>query len=125
MIAYPHYFDAGHVAPVVRVYAATIKAGGSADIAWKLAAWAIPGAIIQFLGGPKRQPGVLLATGLPINFPAAGWAVVVGVVMRALWSILVGPERRSDMEVFAAGVIAGDALWCFCDFMAKTFAAKK
>ncbi len=33
------------------------------------------GALLQFIGGSKRQIGVLFATGLLISFPAAGWAV--------------------------------------------------
>jgi len=72
-IAYPGFFAQNLVAPVDRVYVATIKAGASADVAWSLTLWAIPGAIIQFLGGPRRQLGVLLSTGLLIPFPLAGW----------------------------------------------------
>jgi len=72
--------------------------------------WAIPGAIIQFLGGPRRQLGILLATGLLIPSPLAGWAVVVGVVCRNLCERFANAE---GMEVFGAGVIAGDALFAF------------
>ena len=53
-LAHSIYFAQGLVPPVDRVYVAAIKAGASADVAWKLLAWAIPGALIQFLGGPKR-----------------------------------------------------------------------
>ncbi|HWK46633.1 MAG TPA: OPT/YSL family transporter [Stellaceae bacterium] len=118
-IAHPTYFANNLLPPVDKVYAATIKAGASPDIAWKLFIWAIPGAIVQFLGGPKRQLGVLFATGLLISFPAAGWAVLIGVALRTVWTRLTAPERRADMEVFAAGVIAGDALYSFYDLGAK------
>lgn len=110
LIAYPGLFAQNLVAPVNRVYVATIKAGASADVAWSLAMWAIPGAVIQFLGGPRRQLGVLLSTGLLIPFPLAGWAVLVGIVSRMVWERFAKAE---GMEVFGAGVIAGDALFAF------------
>jgi uncharacterized oligopeptide transporter (OPT) family protein len=110
LIAYPGFFAQNLVAPVDRVYVATIKAGASADVAWSLALWAIPGAIIQFLGGPRRQLGILLSTGLLIPFPLAGWAVLVGIACRFLWERFAKAE---GMEVFGAGVIAGDALFAF------------
>ena len=110
LIAYPGLFAQNLVAPVNRVYIATIKAGASADVAWSLAIWAIPGAVIQFLGGPKRQLGILFATGLLIPFPLAGWAVLVGIACRVLWERFA---RSEGMEVFGAGVIAGDALFAF------------
>jgi uncharacterized oligopeptide transporter (OPT) family protein len=110
LIAYPGFFAQTLVAPVDRVYVATIKAGASATVAWSLVTWAVPGAIIQFLGGPKRQLGILFATGLLIPFPLAGWAVLIGIACRTLWERFAQSE---GMEVFGAGVIAGDALFAF------------
>jgi uncharacterized oligopeptide transporter (OPT) family protein len=110
LMAYPGFFAQNLVAPVDRVYVATIKAGASADVAWSLAMWAIPGAIIQLLGGPKRQLGVLFATGLLIPFTLAGWAVLIGIACRIMWE---RAARSEGMEVFGAGVIAGDALFAF------------
>src|SRR5690348_2020499 len=43
--AYPGFFAQNLVAPVDRVYVATITAGASADVARQLLLWAIPGAI--------------------------------------------------------------------------------
>jgi len=79
LLSYPGYFAAGLVAPVAKVYVATIKAGATPGVAWQLLAWAVPGALLQLLGGPRRQLGVLFATGMLILFPAAGWAVLAGV----------------------------------------------
>jgi uncharacterized oligopeptide transporter (OPT) family protein len=124
LIAYPNYLANNLVAPVDRVYAATIKAGASADVARQLLIWAVPGAILQFLGGPRRQLGVLFATGLLLLVPYAGWAVLIGVVLRLLWSRFAGEAQRSTMEVFAAGVIAGDALFSFYD-LGTRYAARK
>jgi uncharacterized oligopeptide transporter (OPT) family protein len=118
--AHPGYFAQGLVPPVDKVYAATIQAGATADVAWALAVWAIPAAIIQFLGGPSRQLGILLATGLLIPNPWAGWAVLVGIAIRTLVLRFKGPEASGSMEVLAAGFIGGDALYGFFDSVIRT-----
>src|SRR6516162_3395479 len=101
----------GRQTAVDKVYAATIKAGVAPGVAWQLLFWAIPGAILQFLGGPKRQIGVLFATGLLIAFPMARWAVLAGILCRLVWEKLRGASSEGDMEVFVAGIIAGDAIF--------------
>ncbi|VXC49733.1 conserved membrane hypothetical protein [Enterobacterales bacterium 8AC] len=111
--SYTSYFLQDLVPPVARVYAKTIEAGAQPGIAFSLLIWAIPGAIVQFIGGPKRQLGVLLATGLLINNPLAGWAVVVGIALRILIIKRWGDQGRTPMEIMAAGFIAGDALYNF------------
>jgi uncharacterized oligopeptide transporter (OPT) family protein len=121
LVSYQSFFDRNLVAPVDKVYAATIKAGVAPGVAWQLFLWAIPGAILQFVGGPKRQIGVLFATGLLINFPMAGWAVLAGILCRLIWEKLRGADGEGDMEVFAAGVIAGDAIFSFFDSVLKNF----
>ena len=108
--SYRGFFAHNLVAPAARVYVATIKAGASPYVARQLLIWAIPGAIVQLLGGPRRQLGVLLSTGLLIGFPLAGWAVLVGILGRILWERFAHGE---GMEVFGAGVIAGDSLFAF------------
>jgi len=86
-------------------------------------AWAIPGAIIQALGGPKRRLGVLLSNELPIGFPIAGWAVMAGIVCRAVWEGLIKKGRAETTQIFGAGVIAGDALFAFFNSTARNFPA--
>lgn len=110
---YHSYFDQGLTPPVAAVYVATIKAGVAPGVATQLLIWAIPGALIQWLGGPRRQLGVLLSTGLLIANPLAGWAVLAGIALRVLALRLWGDKVRSSLEVFAAGTIAGDALYSF------------
>lgn len=112
-VSWESYFAQDLMPPVDRVYAATIGAGVAPDVARSLALWAIPGALVQWLGGSKRQMGILFATGLLLMAPLAGWAVLAGIVIRALWTRWRGEEGRSEMEVVAAGVIAGDALFSF------------
>ncbi len=124
LLSYRFYFAANLVAPIDKAYATTIKAGAAPGVAQSLMIWAIPGALLQFLGGPKRQMGVLLATGLLLGGPAAGYAVLTGIVLRLLWTRYAKKEWLGDMEVFAAGVIAGDALASFYDMGSKYFATR-
>ncbi|MDK3075868.1 OPT/YSL family transporter [Sedimentitalea sp. JM2-8] len=113
LLSYQSFFDQGMTAPINAAYVAAINAGMSPDTAVNLLIWAIPGAILQFLGGSGRQIGILFATGLLINFPPAGWMVATGVLCRLVYLRLAGADRRDQMEVFAGGVIAGDALYSF------------
>ena len=110
---YGDYFSQGLVPPVAKVYIAAIEAGVSTEIAKSLLLWAIPGAVIQFVGGPARQLGVLLATGLLIANPMAGWAVLIGLLIRIVVLKVRGPDAKGPLEVLAAGLIAGDALLSF------------
>jgi uncharacterized oligopeptide transporter (OPT) family protein len=110
---YKNYFSAGLLPPVDRVYASTIQAGASPHVARYLLWWAIPGAIIQFLGGPSRQIGILLATGLLILNPAAGWTALVALAVRAALVWRYGESVRNPMYVCAGGLIAGSALCSF------------
>lgn len=68
---------------------------------------------MQCIGGPTRQLGVLLATGLLINNALAGWAVLVGIALRILIIKRWGDKGRAPMEIMAVGFIAGDALYNF------------
>ncbi len=113
LVLYPGYFARGEIAPVDRVFVAAIHAGANPAVAHALFAWAIPGAVLQALGGSRRQLGVMFATGLLLTSPLAGWAVLTGIGCRLAWQRYAGPAGRTDMEVFAAGAIAGDALYSF------------
>ncbi|WP_328868187.1 OPT/YSL family transporter [Streptomyces sp. NBC_00304] len=113
LVSYRMFFDNGKVPPIDAAYVAAIKAGPSMETARDLAVWAIPGALVQFLGGPRRQLGILLATGLLITTPMAGWMVAAGLVCRLLAPRVLGPRVQEDLEVFAGGAIAGDALYSF------------
>lgn len=113
VLAYPHFFANNMFPPVDKVYAATIEAGVSNDIGHQLMIWAIPGALLQLIGGPKRQLGVLMATGLLLMSPAAGWAVAAGLVLRVLIVRRWGAAGESACGTLAAGFIAGDALYSF------------
>src|SRR5262249_30930800 len=55
--AHAGYFAQNLVPPVDRVYAAAINAGATSDVARMLLLWALPGAIIQWLGGGRATAG--------------------------------------------------------------------
>ena len=107
------YFSQDLFPPVDRVYIATINAGIDASVLQNLLMWAIPGALVQALGGSGRQMGILLATGLLIPNPLAGWAVLAGLLIRVLLLRYYGERAETPMTIMAAGIIAGDALWGF------------
>ncbi|TWT03639.1 OPT/YSL family transporter [Planomicrobium sp. CPCC 101079] len=107
------FFAQDLVPPVDLVYATTIEAGLTGDVGMMLLLWAIPGALIQLIGGPSRQMGILLATGLLIVNPIAGWAVIAGILIRITILKVRGPEAENTMYTTAAGFIAGDAIYSF------------
>ena len=111
--AYPLFFANHQTAPINAAYVAAIKAGISGETARNLALWAVPGALLQLAGGPRQQLGVLFATGLLIASPMAGWMVAAGIACRLAVHGVLGAGARERLEVFAGGVIAGDALYSF------------
>nr|WP_206167801.1 OPT/YSL family transporter [Variovorax boronicumulans] len=111
--AYPLFFANHQTAPINAAYVAAIKAGISGETARNLALWAVPGALLQLAGGPRQQLGVLFATGLLIASPMAGWMVAAGIACRLAAHGVLGAAARERLEVFAGGVIAGDALYSF------------
>ncbi|MEC0248201.1 OPT/YSL family transporter [Paenibacillus chitinolyticus] len=122
LLSYKGYFAQNLVPPIDKVYVSTIQAGASADIARQLLLWAIPGAIVQLLGGPSRQIGVLFATGLLIVSPNACWAVLAGILIRIVVLKIFKKEAETPMSILAAGFIAGDALY---SFFSSVFKLKK
>lgn len=114
-IAWRSYFSQGLIPPVDLVFADTIEAGssGGTSAVLLLLLWAIPGALIQWIGGASRQMGILFATGLLITFPLAGWAVLSGIAIRLIIQRTIGQRAETPMTIAAAGIIAGDALWGF------------
>jgi uncharacterized oligopeptide transporter (OPT) family protein len=118
------YFSQNLFPPVDRVYATTINAGVDPTIIQNLVIWAIPGALIQWIGGPDRQMGILFATGLLILNPLAGWAVLVGILIRIVALRMYGKASETPLTIFGAGCIAGDALWGFGSSVWKSMGFK-
>ena len=117
--SYRVYFAHNTLPPVDHVFVAAIKAGSSPGVAHDLMIWAIPGLLLQLVGGSRRQLGIMAATGLLLSSVAAGWAVLAGLLCRAVWMRWRGEAGRGDMQVFAAGSIAGDALTSFGSSIVK------
>lgn len=103
----------GLIPAASNVFATTAQLGADMGLLKELAIWAIPGAIIQILGG-KHMLGVLFATGLLINNPIYGIGVVVAILIR----LIIGDEFMNCRD---AGLIAGDGLYGFFSSLIKMF----
>lgn len=105
------YFDQGLFAPVDATFAATIEAGAGAGVAKWLVIWAIPGAIIQLLGG-SRQVGILFATGLLVGSTINGLIILIALVLRYVL-VKRNKENEQTLNILGAGSLAGAALYSF------------
>lgn len=112
-LAHDSLFSQDLIPPVDKVFATTIETGVTGSVGLKLLLWAIPGGIVQLIGGPKRQVGIMFATGLLIVNPVAGWAVITGIILRIIVAAVWGQKAESTTYTLAAGFIAGDALFNF------------
>jgi uncharacterized oligopeptide transporter (OPT) family protein len=50
--------------------------------------------------------------------------VIAGVACRVVWERLIKTAGTETMQIFGAGVIAGDALYAFFSSMARNITAK-
>jgi uncharacterized oligopeptide transporter (OPT) family protein len=121
VLFYKNYFTGNLFPPVDRVFVSTIFAGANYNIAYYLLIWMIPGAVIQIIGGPARQIGILFATGLLIMNPPAGWTVLTALIIRGILVKKYGISIHSTLYVLAGGFIAGSAL---CSFGTATLKLK-
>ena len=105
------YFSQGLYAPVDATFAATIEAGAGGEVAKWLLIWAVPGAIIQLLGG-SRQVGILFATGLLVGSTINGLTIIVALLIRAIL-VKRNKENEHTLNILGAGALAGAALYSF------------
>jgi uncharacterized oligopeptide transporter (OPT) family protein len=118
-VSWQAFLGDGRVPPVARVYADTITAGLTDTEALKaMALWAVPGALVQLLGGPTRQMGMLLGVGLLVGMPGAGWFVLAALAVRLVVRLrgrnasdAPGAARsRETLAVVGAGLVAGSSV---------------
>lgn len=106
-----NYFDQGMFAPINSVYQSTIEAGSTLEVMKWLAIWAIPGAVIQILGG-EHQVGILFATGLLIGWTEAGITLILAIIIRII-VVRKNPENDNILAILGAGSMVGCALHDF------------
>lgn len=99
------HFNLNLLPPVSRVFAATVQAGSDYAILREMLFWAVPGALLQILGGSKKALVILCATGLLIRNPIYGVGLVVALIIRALFI----KNHEETMQLYGAGFVAGDA----------------
>ncbi|TMU90943.1 OPT family oligopeptide transporter [Streptomyces sp. DASNCL29] len=122
-VAWKAFFSDGKVPPVAEVYVTTIKTGLEPGTMTTMLLWAIPGALVQLIGGPSRQMGVLLATGLLVATPQAGWMVLGALVVRQLYTMWrrrgiadararkeSDEQAENELSLVGAGLVAGSSL---------------
>ncbi|MCS7099757.1 MAG: hypothetical protein RMH84_02685 [Sulfolobales archaeon] len=94
MFFYRAYFEGLKLfPPASRALAATARAAADPQLARWLPTWAQIGFVLQLLGGPERQIGILLATGLMILNAPAGIAVLVTIAARLILMKVYGIEN--------------------------------
>lgn len=106
------FFKSNLIPPISKVFSTTVSASADPALIKTLLIWAVPGIIIQFIGGSSRMVGVLFATGLLISNPIYGIGVLSAVVIRLIFG-------TKFMEVRDAGLIAGDGLYGFFSALIK------
>lgn len=106
------YFDQGLFVPTTKTFIATIDAGANAEVAKWLLIWAIPGAVLQLIGGP-RQLGIMFATGLLIGNTRNGLTVLVALLIRIVATRWDKKKAQDLLYILGAGCIAGSALYSF------------
>lgn len=101
------------IPPMSIFYAHTV--GQPVDIYFirELLFWATPGAVLQAAFGSKSV-GLMLATGLLINNPVFGIAVLSAIALRLIFG-------TKHMEIRAPGLIAGDGLFGFGQNIFRAF----
>lgn len=111
------HFNLNLLPPVSRVFAATVQAGSDYAILREMLFWAVPGALLQILGGSKKALGILCATGLLIRNPIYGVGLVVALIIRALFI----KNHEETMQLYGAGFVAGDGLFGFFNAIGRSF----
>jgi len=111
------HFRQNLIPPVIKVFAATIKAGSHPEILRQLLVWSVAGAALQFAGGAKKALGVLFATGLLINNPVYGIGLLVAVAIRLAFE----KNHGELLELYGAGFIAGDGIYGFVNALGRSF----
>ncbi|MEM0100323.1 MAG: OPT/YSL family transporter [Desulfurococcaceae archaeon] len=127
MVFYRAYFEALKLfPPASRTLATTAKAAADPQLARWLLIWAPVGFILQLIGGPERQIGILLATGLMIMNPPAGIAVLVTVAARFILIKIYGVEKLRDVfYVGGAGAVGGSAIVSFIVYTLRAYLGLK
>ena len=125
VMLYANYFMQDLIPPIARVFAATIEAGSNPEIIRALLTWSVAGAVIQFVGGPHRQMGVLFGTGLLMFNTTGGFAVYAALLIRGILHKIYKGREANVLYIAAAGFIAGASLFSFFKGTLGAFSVKK
>ncbi|MCC7104635.1 MAG: hypothetical protein IT307_05785 [Chloroflexi bacterium] len=96
------YLEAGYVPPADRAIALFVAQLQAPRMLGALWPWLVLGGAVQLLGGAGRHAGLLLASGLVLDNPTAGWTLLLALVTRAALSSL--PRLHSGRTLAIAGM---------------------
>lgn len=124
ILSFKRYFMNGQFPPFSSVFNATISAGASPEILKNLVIFGVIGAIIQAIGGTKRQAGIMFATGLLIGNTIGGIAALIAIAIRVIIEKRYGEKANSVIAVSAAGFIVGSSVFSFANGIVGTIKKK-
>jgi hypothetical protein len=104
------YLRQGLVAPPAQALGAAL---GLARRGWQpdvLGLAMLVGGGLQLAGGPSRQVGLLLGTGLLVAQPVAGWALLAGLAARGVLSLGLRGRGSLPLAALGLGLIGAEAI---------------
>ncbi|MEM1731323.1 MAG: OPT/YSL family transporter, partial [Ignisphaera sp.] len=113
LLVYTGYFTHDLFPPAARTLATASFAAADPQLMNYLLMWAPIGFIVQLIGGPEKQIGILLATGLMILNPMAGVVSLATIAARVILSRIYRERVRDVFFIGGSGSIAGSALTSF------------
>jgi len=113
LLVYTGYFTHDLFPPAARTLATASFAAADPQLMNYLLMWAPIGFIVQLIGGPEKQIGILLATGLMILNPMAGVVSLATIAARVILSRIYRERVRDVFFIGGSGSIASSALTSF------------
>uniref|UniRef100_A0A7C5UVJ0 OPT family oligopeptide transporter n=1 Tax=Ignisphaera aggregans TaxID=334771 RepID=A0A7C5UVJ0_9CREN len=112
-LVYTGYFSNNLFPPAAKTLATASFAAADPELLRYILMWAPIGFIIQLVGGPEKQIGILFATGLMILNPMAGVVSLATIAARIILYRIFRERVRDIFFIGGSGSIAGSALTSF------------
>jgi hypothetical protein len=102
------YLQRGFIPPASVALAGVIEQASAPGGVGALLPWLLLGLAVQIASGPGRQGGILLATGLLLDLPVVGWAILAGLCARIVLVLVLRRRADSLVPVLGIGCIVGE-----------------
>jgi hypothetical protein len=104
------YLQRGFVPPASLALAGLVEQASGPGGVSALIPWLLLGFVVQIAAGPGRQGGILLATGLLLDLPLVGWAILAGLGARLAIRLVIRRRAAELVPLVGIGCIAGEIL---------------